>query len=54
MIDCVRSKDEEDSDRRGKIRITIESDDENFEHGEEEEEEEDDHTEMDGTLFKYN
>ncbi|XP_044589484.1 muscle calcium channel subunit alpha-1 isoform X1 [Cotesia glomerata] len=46
-LDTEGSKDEEDSDRRGKIRITIESDDENFEHGEEEEEEEDDHTEMD-------
>ncbi|KAG8039048.1 hypothetical protein G9C98_003355 [Cotesia typhae] len=45
-LDTEGSKDEEDSDHRGKIRITIESDDENFEHGEEEEEE-DDHTEMD-------
>lgn len=44
----TRSKDGDESDRRGKVRINIESDDENFEHGEEEEE--DDHTEMDGNL----
>ncbi|XP_008553533.1 muscle calcium channel subunit alpha-1 isoform X4 [Microplitis demolitor] len=44
-LDTEGSKDGDESDRRGKVRINIESDDENFEHGEEEEE--DDHTEMD-------
>ncbi|KAK0162142.1 hypothetical protein PV327_008504 [Microctonus hyperodae] len=45
-LDTEGSKDEDDDGRRVKVRINLESDDENFDGGEEEDEE-DDRTEMD-------
>ncbi|XP_034935060.1 muscle calcium channel subunit alpha-1 isoform X4 [Chelonus insularis] len=49
-LDTGGSKDGDDDDdrRHAKVRINIESDDENFEHGDEEDE--DDHTEIDGDM----